>query len=155
MPVHAREMELVLEIGDGAKLAQDHAGADILDEIGEQRREPAHFDVRNAGERDARERDALVDSDARTLARRIGDRDDQAIEQRRRARGEIDVTVRDRIERAGIDRHSRTLLRSRHSKDAQTFPAPRDAALLYWIGRRTTIQRVANGAGLALAVQHP
>ena len=53
---------------------------------------------------DQRQTDALLQIQARRFGRALGHRDVDAIEQRRRARDQVGVSVRDRIERARIHR---------------------------------------------------
>ncbi len=108
MPVHAGELEFVLEVGNRAQAAQDHAGTRFAHEVGKQRGKALDFDVGEACQGQTRERDAVVQTDARSLAGALGNADDDAIEQGRSAADQVDVAVRDRIERARIDRYARS-----------------------------------------------
>ena len=130
--VHAGQLELVFEIGHRAQAAQQHAGTDFLDEVRQQRIEAAHFHVRVMGHGLAGQLHAQLERQGRALAGAVGDADDQALEQRRGAVDQVDVTVGDRVEGAGIDRdagachsHSGTAWKRRRSVyQRRADPAP-------------------------------
>ena len=105
-PVRERHLELVLEVRVHAHAADDHARADLAAEVDEERVEDVHLDVGEprllhvlADHVDAVLR---VEERARLRARR-GHRHHETVVQARRARDQVEMTARHRVERARID----------------------------------------------------
>ena len=102
-PVHQRHLELELEVRHRAQPAHDHLRLPPLDVVDQQAVEGVDLDVRQVLEDRARDLDPLVHREQRRLLGVDQDRDDDAIEQPRAARDDVDVAVGQRIERARID----------------------------------------------------
>ena len=97
VPVHARHLELVLEVGHGAQAAQDDARALLVDEIHQQRRRsrrPRRSDSGASTSRAIATRSAVGEERALRLA--VGDADDDPVEQPRRAAHEVLVAAGER-----------------------------------------------------------
>ena len=107
-PVVVGELHLGLEVADRAQAANDRAGATGLAEVDGQAIEGD--DVEPVGsdavgrERGLDDRDPRIDREQRRLARVGEDAHDHAIEDRQRAADDVEMSVRDRVERAGVDR---------------------------------------------------
>ena len=91
MPDH---LEFVFEVGDRAQPADDHARADLLGEMDQQRVERLHRDRGAAVARErrglaAQHRDALLDGERLRLRRIVGDADHQMIDQLHRALDDV------------------------------------------------------------------
>ena len=104
MPVHAGELEFVFEVGDRAQSADDDGSADLLHEFDQQVTEADDFYVFQVAQLAATQRDALLEAEQRLLVRALGDRDHHLVEDPRRARNQIGVTIGHGVECAGIDR---------------------------------------------------
>ena len=102
------ELHLGLEVADRAQAADDRAGAAGAAEVDGQAVERLDLDpVRRCaglGERLADDADARLDVEQRRLARVGQDADDDAVEHGRGALDDVEVAVRDRVERARVDR---------------------------------------------------
>ena len=105
-PVHQGHLHLVLEVRDGAQAAHDHARLLDARVVDEQAAEGVHLDVRQVGEDLAgQSRSAPSTWKQRRLLDVHEDRHDDALEQARAARDDVDVAVGQRVEGPGIDRH--------------------------------------------------
>ena len=84
--VHARHLELVVEVADRAQAAHDHRGTAVLGETHEESFDRAHVDRRQAvvpgqpGKLAAQHLDALVEAEERPLAGVDRDSDDEQAE---------------------------------------------------------------------------
>lgn len=105
--VHERHLQLVLVIGDGADAAHDGVSL-LLDGVLHQEpleaidRQAARARL-DAAERVAQNRLPLFDREQRLLLRVDDDGDDDLVEEVAAATDDVEVTVRDGIEGAGID----------------------------------------------------
>jgi hypothetical protein len=104
VPVHVRHLQLVLEVGDGAQPAQHDLCALLARVLDEQSLEVVDLDARVLPDDVADHRDALLDGEERRLLRVVQHGHDDAVERAQAALEDADVSVRDRVERAGIDR---------------------------------------------------
>ena len=103
-PVHVRELELVLEVGEGAQAADDDGRAVARAELDEQAVELGELEACAVmRKRVLDELDALGGGEQRLLALVGRDGDDHAIGDLERALEDVDVSVRDRIEGSGVD----------------------------------------------------
>src|SRR5690606_10177237 len=93
------------EVRHRAQAAQDHARALLLEELHQQAVEAGDFDIGKGGDRRARDVDPLVEREDRILAAAARDRDDDAVEQHRRASYEVVVAAGERVERARVNRY--------------------------------------------------
>src|SRR5215213_3994312 len=97
-------LELPLEIRDDAQALDDHLRFPAAREVDDELLEDVHLDVPDRCQLVAQELDPLLDREHRLLVVRIADdADDDAVEDPRRARDHVDVPVRDRVVRAGVD----------------------------------------------------
>ncbi len=104
--VHARHLEFVFEVGDGAQAADNDLRAFFMDEVHEQRVEADDFDIRQVAEDLGGHLDTIGERKARLLGRAFGNGQDQFVEQRGGAPDQVFVTAGDRVEGAGIDRNA-------------------------------------------------
>jgi hypothetical protein len=110
-------LELPLEVGDRAQALHERACAPAAGELDDELREDVDLDVAEVFERALEERHAFLDRERRLLVlRRADDADDDAVEDRRGARDDVEVAVRDRVVRARADR--RDGLRVAHDSGA-------------------------------------
>src|SRR5690606_1394247 len=103
MAIHARHLELVLEVGHGAQTAHDDAPILVTHEILEQTAEAFHFDVRVMAEHLARDLDPFFNGEEWPLVGAVRDADDDMIEQPRSATHQVFMAARERIESTWID----------------------------------------------------
>src|SRR3546814_5995796 len=108
LPVHAGQLEFVLEVRHRAQPAQQDSTTDFRDEMRQQRIETANLDVAVVRQRVAGQVHAQLQLQRRALGRALGHADDQAIEQGRCAIDQVDVAAGDRIEGAGIRSEEQT-----------------------------------------------
>lgn len=97
-PVHEGELELELEVGNGAKTADDGGGILFPGEIDQEAAERDDAEVRNVGGGSFQESDSLLDSEEALLGVVAGNRDDEFIEEPGGPMQEVKVTVGDGIE---------------------------------------------------------
>ena len=102
--VGVRNLQLVLEVRPHTQAAYDDARANSLAVIDEQALKRIDHHVRKRGADLAQHFEPLLGGKQRRAARVLADGDDQAREQPRRALHQIEVTVRRRIEAAGVQR---------------------------------------------------
>ena len=98
-----RHLELELEVGNGAKPANDDVRFPARHVIDQEPVESIDFDVRLRLEDLPSDLDPFVHREQRRLFRVHEHRDDDAIEEPRAARDDVDVPVGERVERPGID----------------------------------------------------
>ena len=130
MPVHAGELEFVLEIGHRAQAAQDHAGADLARRnraSSEENPRTSTFGMPASASRASEMRSSRLKLGP--LLGALGDADDDAVEQRRGAADQVDVAVRDRIERARINRDTRSVAATGRSWHRRVAPPEAGASL--------------------------
>jgi hypothetical protein len=104
MAIHRRHLKLVLEVGDRAQTADDHARAGPPRVVDEQPVEAVDADLLAEGRRDLADHlDPLVHGEqpARLLVI-VGDGDHDLVDEPEGATKDVEVAVRDGIERAGI-----------------------------------------------------
>ena len=106
MAIHQRHLELVLVVGDRANTANDGCRASPPRVIDQQPVERVDLDVRILGEHFANDRDPLLRREQRLLFLVDEHRHQDALEQMRAAQNDVDVAVRQRIERAGKNRET-------------------------------------------------
>jgi len=92
------------EVGNGTETAKDDVQPASAREIDGEPLENVHFDVGKIGRFGTDHRHPLFGGEQRVLRGVVPDRDDQSVEERRRAAHQIEVAVGHRIETAGIDR---------------------------------------------------
>src|SRR6266404_4052799 len=98
-------LELPLEVRDDAQPFHDRLGLPAVREVDDELAEDFDLDVRKVLECGTEELDALLDAEQRLLVPRFADHaHDDTVEDPRRARDHVDVTVRHRVVRAGADR---------------------------------------------------
>src|SRR5277367_4312960 len=115
--VHLRHLQLVIEISHGAQRTNQHLGADTFRIVDRQAAELVHPRARLEVADDLADYfDALVaGKQRRVLVRIVGDRDDHLVEDRDAAPDNVDMSVVDWVEAAGVDRDQRgTLFGFRH-----------------------------------------
>src|SRR5262245_39025697 len=106
MPIHERHLELVLEIRYCAETANQRAGPPPAGVLDEQPVEGVHFDVRVLAEHLSNDLDALLGGKQRMFFGVDQHGDDDSLEQMRAAENDVDMTVRQRIERPWENRES-------------------------------------------------
>ena len=102
-PVHQRHLELELEVRHRPQPADDDVGPAARHVVDQQPVEGVHFDIAVGLEH---ARAISTRSSMREQRRLLGvdeNRDDDAVEQPRAARDDVDVSVGQRIERARVD----------------------------------------------------
>ena len=104
LAVHLRELEFVFEVGERAQAADYYAALLLAHEVDEQAVEVFDLDVRKVDERLARHYLSFLLAEGRALLRVDEHRDDEFVEERRRAFRYIYMSVRYRVERARVDR---------------------------------------------------
>jgi hypothetical protein len=104
LAVHLGHLQLVLEVADGAQALDDHRDAVVAAVVHQQPLEAVDGDVGHVAQGVAEQLHALLDGEQPGLAGVHQDRDDEFVVQRRGAHDHVDMTVGDRVERAGADR---------------------------------------------------
>ena len=103
-PVHQRHLELVLEVAHRAEAAHHHRRPDSLGELGQQPFERLERHPRLVAHRGPQHVEPLVHRKERLLRRVDRHGDDHPVRQREAPPDQVLVTLRRRIERAGVDR---------------------------------------------------
>jgi hypothetical protein len=102
--IHERELELELEVGDGAKAADDGVAVDALDIFDEEAGEGIDRDVGKVRDGLGAEFLALRHGEERAFAFVLGDGDDDLVEEFGGALDDIEMAIGDGIETPGINR---------------------------------------------------
>lgn len=102
--IHQCHLQLVLIIRDGPNAADDDGGAALRRKIDQQSIERGDLDVGDVFDHLLHHGDALVDAEQRLFLFVAEDRDQQAIHQPYSALDEVEMAVRQGIERARINR---------------------------------------------------
>lgn len=104
VPVHHRQAVLVVEVGRRAEAADDEPGAPPARQVDRQALVGRDLDVREVRDAPAEEVDSLLEAEGERLVGPVVDPDDQSVEQRGRAAGDVEMPEVDRVEGARIDR---------------------------------------------------
>ena len=109
--VHERHLQLVLEIGNGPKPADDDVSVSIPRIVDEESSKCVDLDAGLIAEDFASRGDALLGGEQRGFVHVDQDGDDDPVEEFRSTLDDVDVAVGEGVERPGIDREARRLVR--------------------------------------------
>jgi len=103
LAVHERHLQFVFVVGDGADAADDDFGVQAAHEVDEEAVEGVHFDAGDAVRAAEDELHPLRDGEQRRLPFVLQHRHHDHVEQLRRPADDVEVSVRHRVERAGVN----------------------------------------------------